>query len=163
MGNNRQSRISSFIKAKIPLNSEFFLQNEIEKIARDLGQMSQLIKNRLNLKSSLINDDASLSDIENEWNNFRIRVDDLIESFDNLSQIDNDIAILNKENENLKNQIAIIKSNEYKDLVKEVEKISNEIYSFERFQEEYHSLQLKTTWFMPERNGWIRLWLSTAI
>jgi ABC-type cobalamin/Fe3+-siderophores transport system ATPase subunit len=124
---------------EIPTNTEFFLQNEIEKFARDVHEMSNLIRLRLLLLSSL-NNKISLKDLENEWTTASLVINELIEAYDTVSNITQKIESVNKRIEILKKQIAVIKSKEYQNFQKEIEDINTKIAEFRRYKNEYNDI-----------------------
>jgi len=133
----RQS--ADFTTTEIPTNTEFFLQNEIEKFARDVNEMSNLIRLRLLLLSSL-NNQISLKDLENEWTTASLAMNELIEAYHTVSNITQKIESINKRIETLKKQIAVIKSKEYQNFQKEIEDISSKIAEFRRYKNEYNDI-----------------------
>ncbi|HAJ33194.1 MAG TPA: hypothetical protein DCK79_07450 [Candidatus Atribacteria bacterium] len=121
---------------EIPTNTEFFLQNEIEKFARDIHEMSNLIRHRLLLLSSL-NNQISLKDLQNEWSMTSQAMNGIIEAYDNISCATKNIESVNKQIETLKKQIAVIKSKEYQNFQKVIEEINSKIAEFRRYKNEY--------------------------
>lgn len=127
---------------EIPTNTEFFLQNEIEKFARDIHEMSNLIRLRLLLLSSL-NNQISLKDLQNEWLMTSQAMDEIIEAYDNISRTTKNIESVNKQIETLKKQIAVIKSKKYQNFQKAIEDINSKIAGFRRYKKEYNDIIAK--------------------
>jgi len=130
-------KLADWTATEIPANTEFFLQNEIEKFARDVHEMSNLIRLRLLLLSSL-NGQRSLEALKNGWSMALNDMSKLMEAYDTVSDITQKIGIVNKQIETIKKQTAVIKSKEYKDLQKEIEDINNNISAFRRYENEYN-------------------------
>ncbi len=135
-GRDTLSKIRSLTKSDIPSSTEFFLQNEIEKSAKDIMAMSNLIRSRLYSLSGI--DDASkgLKQLEDEWGRASTANDSLISAYDELARIDNNIETLEKQKTTLKKQTDVIKSKEYKALQDEIEMIASHISSFDTYEKE---------------------------
>lgn len=136
------SKASELTTSEIPTKTEFFLQNEIEKFARDIEEMSKLIRHRLLLLSSL-NNQISLKDLKNEWSMTSHAMNEIIEAYDNVSHTTKKIESVNKQIETLKKQIAVIKSKEYQNFQKVIEDINSKIAEFRRYKNEYNEIITK--------------------
>lgn len=135
-------KLANLTTIDIPANTEFFLQNGIEKFAKDVPEMSNLIRFRLLLLSSL-NSQISLEDLQNEWSMALNDMNKLIESHNTVSNITQKLGILNKQIETLKKQTAVIKSKKYKDLQKGIDDTNNRISAFRRYENEYTDIVAK--------------------
>lgn len=129
-------QVAELTTTEIPVDTEFFLQNEIEKFARDVDEMSGLIRQRL-LRLSFSDNQTSLKDLENAWSEKAHSMNELIEAYDSISTAIRGTELIKKQIEALKKQIAVIKSKEYKDFQKEIEDISDKISAFKRYKNEY--------------------------
>lgn len=142
-------QVAKLTTTEIPIDTEFFLQNEIEKIAKDVDEMSELIRHRLFLLSFLDNQ-KSLKDLQYEWTLASHGLNELIEAYDNVSTINQEIELLKKQIETLKKQTAVIKSEEYKEFQKEIEDINKEISAFKNYKDEYTKLTAKIDMLIAE-------------
>ncbi|MCJ7793280.1 MAG: hypothetical protein MUP45_04925 [Candidatus Marinimicrobia bacterium] len=129
-------RVAELTIAEISANTEFFLQNEIEKFARNIDEMSGLIRHRL-LRLSSLDSQISLKDLQNEWSVASRSMNELIEAYDGVSTTVKKIELIKKQIETLKKQTAVIKSKEYKGFQKEIEGINEKISAFRRYKSEY--------------------------
>ena len=135
-------QLADLTTTEIPTNTEFFLQNEIEKFARDIHEMSNLISHRLLLLSSL-NNQISLKDLQNEWSMTSQAMNEIIEAYDNISRTTKNIESVNKQIDTLKKQIDVIKSKEYQNFQKIIEDINSKIAEFKRYEDEYKDIIAK--------------------
>jgi len=135
-------QLADLTTTEIPTNTEFFLQNEIEKFARDIHEMSNLIRLRLLLLSSL-NNQISLKDLQNEWSMTSQAMNEIIEAYDNISRATKNIESVNKQIDTLKKQIDVIKSKEYQNFQKIIEDINSKIAEFKRYEDEYNDIIAK--------------------
>jgi len=126
-------------RTEIPEDTEFFLQNEIEKFARDIDEMSNLIRQRL-LRLSSLDAKKLLKELHSEWISASRSLTVLITAYDHISDTKQKIEALKKRIDTLKKQIAVIKSKEYKGFQKEIEEINDKISVFQRYKNEYSSL-----------------------
>ncbi|OHB54260.1 MAG: hypothetical protein A2Y12_18500 [Planctomycetes bacterium GWF2_42_9] len=117
---NPLKTVSESTKCKLPNQTEFFLQNEIESAAQSLEAMSQLITHRLDKLSSI--EGPSLADIKKNWAIKLNAFDEVIVAFDKLSSLQSQIDVLTGEIDTLKKQTEVIKSEEY---IKHQEEIAN--------------------------------------
>jgi ABC-type enterochelin transport system ATPase subunit/predicted nucleic acid-binding Zn-ribbon protein len=129
------SKVAELTTAEIPIDTEFFLQNEIEKFARDIDEMSKL----LFLRSSLGNQE-SLKDLEKEWLESLESMNNLIDAYDAISDKTKNIKLIKKKIATIKNQIDVIQSNEYKIFQREINSISNNISQFKQYKKEYKEI-----------------------
>ena len=133
----------SITKADIPASTEFFLQNEVEKFAKDINEMSILVRARLYGLSAIDDTQKNLQQLESEWQTAVSAVDELIEAYDEITRIDNQIKSLENQKDTLKKQTDVISSKEYKNLQKDVEELANKISSFETYEKEYKRILLE--------------------
>jgi len=133
------SKVAEITTAEIPTDTEFFLQNEIEKFARNIDEMSILIRHRLLLRSSLGNQ-KSLKDLEKEWSESLESMKNLIEACDAISDIAKKIKLIKNQIAASKKQIAVIQSVEYKKFQKEINDINNETSQFRRYKTQYNEI-----------------------
>ncbi len=146
------SKINELVDVDVPLSTEFFLQNEIEKFAKDISQMSELIRHRLNRLSSINTEDGSpkatkelkslkekqsLHQLGEKWNGSSSRIDELIDAHDNITSLDQKISGIKRRIKTLKTQTEVIKSEKYKTLREEVKSIALEISNFKNYESEY--------------------------
>ncbi len=136
---NSLNKVAELTTTEIPTDTEFFLQNEIEKFARDIDEMSKLISHRLLLLSSL-NGQTPLKDLEREWREAFESMKELIEAYNIVSNINHEIESLKKQIETFKKQMAVIQSKEYKVFQKEIVDISDKISQFRRYKAEYNEI-----------------------
>lgn len=134
------AKVRSATDVEIPEDTEFFLQNEIEKHAQDIDGMSKLIRYRLEKLSSLDKDKKSLKELLDEWTNASFRFDRLISAWDFISKSNKQIEELRKKIATLRNQTTVMTSNEYKAHQKAIEEVSKKISSFRKYKKEYDSL-----------------------
>ena len=78
-------KIRSLTKADIPPTCEFFLQNEVEKFATDINEMSNLIRARLDGLSGVDDTKRSLPQLEGEWLATAAEADALISAYDEVT------------------------------------------------------------------------------
>ncbi|MBM4066012.1 MAG: hypothetical protein FJ266_10305 [Planctomycetes bacterium] len=131
------SKVREATKIEIPKTTEFFLQNEIEKFAKDIEEMSSLVRNRLYRISTLQEDSKSLQEIETEYSLKALSFKELIDSYENITIINQKIDSLSSQIITLKKQTEIIKSGDYKKLQKEIEEIASRVSAFETYEKEY--------------------------
>jgi exonuclease SbcC len=131
-------KVRSLTKADIPSRAEFFLQNEVEKFARDINEMSALVRTRLYGLSTLDEAQKGLPHFEKDWQAAAVDVEQLISAYDEMTAIDEKIELIRKQIETLKKQTDVISSTEYKKLQEEIEKIAGEISAFETYEKEYN-------------------------
>jgi len=145
-------KIRSLTKSDIPASTEFFLQNEVEKFAKDINEMSNLVKTRLYGLSTIDDTQKGLQQIENEWQATAIEVNGLISAYDEITRIDQQIELIKKQRETLKKQTDVISSEEYKKLQKEIEQIANTISAFETYEKEYKRILLEISTLIKSIN-----------
>lgn len=134
------NKVRSLTKSDIPSSTEFFLQNEVEKFAKDITEMSELIRARLYGLSASADTGRGLKELENEWDMTSDRIDALIKGYDELVKIDEEITNLEKQKGTLKKQTDIIKSEDYKKFQISIEEIANHISAFSTFEKEYNNI-----------------------
>jgi len=131
------AKVRALTKAEIPQSTEFFLQNEVERFAKDINEMSKLIQSRLYGLSALDDTQKDLHQIESEWQSAADEVGELVDAYDSIANLDQQMALLEKQKVTLKKQTDVIASKEYKELQKKIEGIANKISGFESFEKEY--------------------------
>jgi energy-coupling factor transporter ATP-binding protein EcfA2 len=136
-------KIRSLTKSDIPPSCEFFLQNEVEKFAKDINEMSDLVRARLYGLSVVDDAKKSLQQIESEWRTTAADVDGLVSAYDEITRIDQQISFVKKERQTLKKQTEVISSEEYKTLQKEIEQFAGAISSFDTYEKEYRRISLE--------------------
>lgn len=134
------TKVRELTSAEIPANTEFFLQNEIEKFARDIDEMSKLVRHRLDLLSSLDSASGSLKEKEKKWSDVEKEIAGLLRAYEYISDTDKEIDLLNHNIRTLRKQVDVIKSKEYKALQKEIEEASSCIARFNAYQNDYEKL-----------------------
>jgi energy-coupling factor transporter ATP-binding protein EcfA2 len=139
------AKVRSLTKAEIPASTEFFLQNEVERFAKDIHAMSQLIQSRLYGLSAMDDTEKGLNEIEDEWRATADSVNGLVAAYDSIADLDQKILSLEKQKTTLKKQTDVISSTEYKELQKKIEDIANKISAFETFEKEYKTLSQEIT------------------
>lgn len=127
----------SLTKCEIPNRTEFFLQNEVEKFARDIDQMSTLVRARLYALSGIDDEATPLSEIEKDWQSKAAAVDELIAAWDHICRIDKEVGALGKQKDTLKKQTEVIQSEEYGNLQKEISEFAGKISAFESYAQDY--------------------------
>jgi len=130
------AKVRSLTKADVPAKTEFFLQNEVEKFARDVSEMSKLIRARLFALSALDEAGHDFVDLELTWDVAAGECDKLIDAFDNLAELDRSIGELERKKATLQKQTDVITSTEYKELQSEVAKCAAEISGFATYEKE---------------------------
>jgi len=151
-------KIRSQTKSDIPSNTEFFLQNEVEKFAKDVGEMSNLIKTRLYGLSAIDDGQKNLHHLENGWQVADDEVKKLISAYDEMTRIDQHIILVKKQKDTLKKQTDVISSKDYKKLQKEIEGFANAISAFDTYVKEYKrvSLEISTLIKSVSRLDWTK-------
>lgn len=140
LGNNPLARIEELTQTEVPVGTEFFLQNETEKFAKDIEKMSILVRNRINRLSFLESDKKSLKSLEDDWFSAANSIDKLIDAYENITSSNAQIEALKKEIGTLKKQAEVIKSDPYKKLQKDIEQISSSIATFKAYESQYQEL-----------------------
>ena len=150
------SKIRILTTADIPEDTEFFLQNEIEKFARDIDEMSNLVRYRLERLSALEEDRQSLKELRSRWADAQTRYKELKIAYDFISETNKKVEELQKKIDTLRKQTEVMKSKEYKKHQEEVEKISEEIAVFKKYKAEHASLIEEVTGLIEtvEGLGW---------
>ncbi len=136
-------KIRSLTKSDIPSSTEFFLQNEVEKFAKDINEMSNLIRTRLYGLSAIDDKQNDLRQIENEWHTTAVDMNGLISAYNEITRIDQQIESIKKQKGTLKKQTDVISSKEYKELQIEIEQIANTISAFDIYEKEYKRISLE--------------------
>ena len=140
LGRDPLKKVADLTETDAPATTEFFLQNEIEKFARDIGSMSELVRHRLNRLSSLDEAKESLKELQGRWESEEREMDAFIQAYDQISNSSKENANLRKDIDTLKKQTNVIKSKDYKTLKEKTEDVSNTISAFNRYQREYEEL-----------------------
>jgi len=158
-------KVRSMTKSDIPPSTEFFLQNEVEKFAKDINEMSNLVRARLYGLSAIDDTQKNLQQLEGDWKIKASAVDELITAYDEITRIDQRIISLEKQKGTLKKQTDVIRSKEYKNLQKEIEDLANKISSFETYEKEYRRIILEITTLVKSvgRLDWSKYGGQTAL
>lgn len=133
------TKLENLTEVEIPEETEFFLQNEIEKFARDVDEMSVLVRHRL-MRLSSLDSKKTLKELRGGWSGASRTMSELIEAYDSISEMDRKVDGLRKQIDTLKKQTAVIKSKEYKTFQKEIETTSDKISAFKRYKNEHATL-----------------------
>jgi energy-coupling factor transporter ATP-binding protein EcfA2 len=115
----------------------------VEKFAKDINEMSDLVRARLYGLSVVDDAKKSLQQIESEWRTTAADVDGLVSAYDEITRIDQQISFVKKERQTLKKQTEVISSEEYKTLQKEIEQFAGAISSFDTYEKEYRRISLE--------------------
>ncbi len=142
--------VRKYVSAEIPPSAEFFLQNEIEKFARDKKQMSRLVRLRLERLSTIDGGGANLSELESKWEEKAQAVDQLISSFDKINDLDSQIAELRGQIATLKKQTEVISSDDYKQLQQDIETIAGELTRFGEYKKEFEEISIQLGDFVAQ-------------
>jgi len=134
------TKVRGFTAVSIPEYSEFYLQNEIERFAKSIDEMSNLIRFRLTKLSLLDKQKKSLEFLKKKWEESGFNLETLISAYDIISNKNNQIKGLEENIGILKKQTQVIKSNEYKEFQKIIAEISEKISSFKQYSEEHRSI-----------------------
>lgn len=135
--NDPLKEVRKCVNAGIPSSTEFFLQNEIEKFARDKYQMSRLVRLRLERLSTIDGGEYSLSGLEFRWKEKAQAYDVLMESYDESRELEGQINEILGEIETLKKQTEVITSEKYKTLQQDIETLAGEISRFSEHKKEF--------------------------
>ena len=138
-GRDAFSKVRALTTVELPLETEFFLQNEVEKFAKDITEMSKLIRSRLYALSAVAAD-TDLSALELEWDFKAAECQRLTMAYDKITEIDRMISVITKQRQTLKKQTDVISSEEYKTLQSDIESCAAEMSSFRAFEKEYMRL-----------------------
>jgi exonuclease SbcC len=130
------TKVRLLTKSDIPPATEFFLQNEVEKFAKDIAGMSGLIRARLYGLSASDDTRKGLEQLEVEWKEASDRIDELVIAYDKIVQIDKEIDSIEKQKSTLKKQTDVIKSEDYMKLQQSIEELANHISGFNGFEKE---------------------------
>ncbi len=139
-GKDPLSKLREMVSAVIPDNTEFFLQNEIEKFARDIQAMSELVRHRLERLSSLDEEQSGLITLEQSWRSCSAELTRLLDAYDKMVDAHSEVAIIEGQIKTLKKQTEVITSNEYQQLQKSIERHAGSITAFENYSKEYDGL-----------------------
>jgi len=137
------SKIRSITKAIIPPATEFFFQNEIERFAKAIDEMSKLVLHRLEKLSTLeANGESkkSLEILENEWKEKLLTIDKLIDACDNISSLNVQIEELEENKNTLQKQIEVMQSQEYREFQQKLGEISEKISYFRNYTNEHQNV-----------------------
>jgi len=117
--------------------------------------MSVLIGNRLNRLSSLDGGD-SLDELRTKWNTSSTRIDELINAYDHIAEIDGEILKAQENINTLKKQTEIIKSEEYKAFQIKIGELTTKIAGFNSYKTDYEKLikQIESLLFTIDQLPW---------
>lgn len=133
---------------EIPTQTESFFQNEIEQAAKNVKQMSDLIRRRLERLSSIQGE--SLEGKRADWNKSADAFDVLIDAYDQIAYLNSQILSAENSIKILIKQTQVITSDEYKSYLDEIDVLMRAVNSFVIYEQEYALLAkrisaLKTT------------------
>jgi energy-coupling factor transporter ATP-binding protein EcfA2 len=132
-------RVLEYTTCDVPVQTEFFFQNEIEHAAKNIESMSALIGTRLGRLSS-IDAGETLDTLRETCDASSILVDELIVAYDRIAVIDAQIMKAQENIATLKKQTEIIKSDEYKAFQEEIGKLTAKIADFKSYKIDYEKL-----------------------
>lgn len=132
-------KINEFTNCEVPNQVEFFFQNEIEESAKNINSMSQVISNRLYNLSSLDNKN-SLQKLKEKWEISKDEINNLINAYDNITEINTTIYSIRENIRILKKQIGIIKSDEYQNFQRKIKELTEKMADFSQYQQENENL-----------------------
>lgn len=132
-------RVLEYTTCDVPVQTEFFFQNEIEHAAKNIESMSALIGTRLGRLSS-IDAGETLDTLRETCDASSSLVDELIAAYDRITVIDAQILKAQENIATLKKQTEIIKSDEYKAFQEEIGKLTAKIADFKSYKIDYEIL-----------------------
>ena len=124
-----------------PEQTEFFFQNEIEKAAKNLEQMSQMITSRLERLSSV--DGENLEDLRKTCVILKMDITRLLDAYDNIISIKNEMITKVNNIDVLEKQTEVIQSEEYKGYQKAIKQLTDAISGFNTYKTGYEELLAK--------------------
>lgn len=136
---NPLKKIAKLTECDVPSQTEFFFQNEIEHAAKSIESMSTLIRHRLE-KLSSIDGGVTLNKLADYWNTSLEKVDDLIDAYDRITEIDGEIFKAQDDINTLKKQTDIIKSAEYIHFQLRIGDISRIVSDLKSYQTDFQKL-----------------------
>lgn len=146
------TKVRSLTISDMPSSTEFFLQNEVERFAKDITEMSNLVRIRLYGLSAVDDTKKDLKGLEVEWQQAATDIDEVISAYDEIARIDEKIESLRKQKTTLKKQTDVIKSKRYKELQKEIEEIANNISTFDTYEKQYKRITIEITGLIKSVN-----------
>ncbi|MEK0337784.1 MAG: hypothetical protein QQN41_10165, partial [Nitrosopumilus sp.] len=135
--------VEKLTTCEVPGNTEFFFQNEIEDSAKNIDSMSILIRQRLD-KLSSIDTMQNLDELRDDWGSSLNSMNELVQAYDHISEIEKEIKSLESEALSLQKQTEIIQSNEYKSFQEAIEKVSKKISGYKIYWSDYERLFIET-------------------
>ncbi len=139
-GKDGLAKVRSLTKAEIPPRTEYFLQNEVERFAKDVNEMSSLVLSRLYGLSAMDESQNSLAQIKNEWQGAAGGMESLVTAYDRIVGMNQQIEMIEKQKATLKKQTEVIRSKEYQQSEKAIKELANTISAFESFEKEYKKI-----------------------
>lgn len=130
-------KVQFLTNSDIPLSTDFFLQNEVEKFARDVEAMSTLIRSRLYGLSAMDTASGGLEQVEDEWRREAADVNELISAYDEMTRVDEQLGLLERQTNTFRKQTEVISSLEYRTLQEDISRIAGEAASFLAYKREY--------------------------
>lgn len=127
----------------VPIQAEFFFQNQIEQAAKSIEQMSELIRRRLEKLSSIGGEGLEKKRLD--WKASSNSLNTLIDAYDQIAYLDSQISLDKNSIKTLRKQTQIITSEEYKGYQDEIGRITSAISDFNSYQEEYNLLNEQIT------------------
>ncbi|MBN2287341.1 MAG: hypothetical protein JXI43_12895, partial [Tissierellales bacterium] len=131
--------VSKSTDCEVPSQTEFFFQNEIENAAKNISSMSSLIRNRL-LRLSSIDGGETLFDLQDTWKTSSDSVSELVDAYDRISMIENEVSKAEENINTLRKQTEIIKSYEYKAFQTKIGELTSKIASFNSYKTDFEKL-----------------------
>lgn len=132
-------KINESTNCEVPNQVEFFFQNEIEESAKNINSLSQVISHRLYNLSSLDNKN-SLQKLKEKWEISKDEINNLINAYDNITEINTTIYSIRENIRILKKQIDIIKSDEYQNFQRKIKELTEKMADFSQYQQENENL-----------------------
>ena len=120
---------------EIPTQTEFFFQNEIERAAKNVEQMSDLIRRRLERLSSIQGESVEVKGAV--WNKSAGDFDVLIDAYDQIAYLNSKILSTENSIKILIKQTQVITSDEYKSYLDEIDVLMCAVNSFVIYEQEY--------------------------
>jgi ABC-type cobalamin/Fe3+-siderophores transport system ATPase subunit len=125
-----------------PNRVEIYLQNEIEKTAKDINAMSDLLIVRLHelSQTNSKDDENDLDDLQDLFETKQSEMDEIVETYTSIVQFKNEIDALKVEVKSIEDQKGVIKSDEYIALQQKIFKITEKINKYTVYKKEWDEL-----------------------
>lgn len=142
--------IRQLTTASVPIDTEIYLQNQIEKYAKDVSGMSELIERRLSKLSELDPQHQSLSTLLGTWEGSLEQLDRQLRVFQELTLLKMKREEINKHILTLQQQTQVIKSIEYIKFQDEIKRVTQELHAFDKYRTEFLALNIDLGKFLTE-------------